>query len=369
MAYSPQTEQQALSDLIETYSSLVPIADDMNRGSAIRSLFSAFAIELKRINVGRLEQTLANQRQWGYTAFKFARLQPQAAYTLEQFTVTTAPTQDTLVPAGTTVAIPGTTIQYQTPNDFTWPAGSTTENITVVCTQTGSIGNARANTITQLVSSVSGLTGLTVTNPKALITGTDLETDSARAQRFTKFVGSIHRGDLVALQYGASTAQLVDDYGYITEQVRKVQVIEGSGSNTIYIDNGTYDTSSALVTQCQTVINGYKDSNGNYIDGYKAAGIPSTVVAASIQTVTVTASITLNPGYTLAMVQQTISDNITNLVESLNIGDTLYVSDIGRAIGNVPGVLNYTLSSPSGDTVPSNGTLLKLASTPSITAA
>jgi uncharacterized phage protein gp47/JayE len=115
------------------------------------------------------------------------------------------------------------------------------------------------------------------------------------------------------------------------------------------------------------VINGYKDSNGNYVDGYKAAGVPSTVQAATVQVVTVTASVVLEPGYTLAMVQQTIIDNITSLMESLNIGDTLYLADIGLAIGNVPGVLNYTISSPTSDAVPGDGVLLQLANgSPSI---
>lgn len=360
MAFSTLTEAQIVANLIDTYTSLVTTTDDVNPGSVLRSTFEAFAQELKRLYQNMGESAAETQKMAAYTMFNFPLLPAQAAYTMVTFTVPQAPTSDVTIPVGTTVGVPGTNIQYQTPAAMIWPSGSTTFNARVVCTKTGTIGNVPANTITQLVTPINGLNNVTVTNPKAVITGRDLETEDQRANRFQQWINSLHRGDERAILYGAKQAQILDEYGYVSEQVMKAQLVEGPGSNTLYIDNGTYDTSQALINQCQQVINGFIDANGNYQIGYKAAGIPTIVNAASLQQVTITIKASTKPGYTFAMIQQSIIDSVTNLVQSLDVGDTLSMAALSLAIGNTPGVLNFQILSPTADVVPPPGTLLQL---------
>jgi uncharacterized phage protein gp47/JayE len=368
MPFTNLTEAQIVANLINTYVTLATPTDDINPGSVLRSTFEAFAQELKRLYQNMGESAAETQKQAVYTMFNFALLPAQAAYTMETFNVSPAPTSAVTVPAGTTVAVPGTNIQYKTPANMTWPAGSTSVTLRVVGAQTGSIGNQRVGTVTQLVTPISGLPNVTVTNSKAVINGSDLETDDQRANRFQQWKNSLHRGDLAALAYGAKLAQIIDSFGYISEQVTKAQVVQGSGTNTIYIDNGTYNTSASLVTQCQNVINGYTDSSGNIVIGYKAAGIPSTVQTATNQALTITVKPAPKPGYTFAMIQQSVIDSITNLVVSLNVGDTFSLAALNLAIGNTPGVLNYQILAPITDTVPAAGTLLQLGTNqPSVT--
>jgi uncharacterized phage protein gp47/JayE len=360
MSFRNLTETQIVSNLIDTYSSLITTPDDMNVGSSIRSIFEAFAQELARLYRNYQESTAENQKLFVYSWFKFPLLPAQPAYTQVQFSVPVAPTTDITVPAGTTVAVPGTSIQYKTPAVATWPKGQTTFNMTVVCTQAGSIGNQRANTVTQLVTPITGLNNVSVTNPKDIRTGSDLETEDQRANRFQQWINTLHAGDTRAIIYGAKTAQIFDDYGYVSEKVVKAQLVEGNGSNTLYIDNGYYDTSQQLVQQCQQVIDGYTDSNGNFIKGYKAAGVPTTVVAANIQTISINVQIAPQVGYTFDMIQQSVIDAITSLVQSLDVGQALKLSDLNVAIGNTPGVLNFRITAPTADITPANGTLLKL---------
>lgn len=370
MGYTMLTESQIVSNLIDTYTSLTTTADDVNNGSALRSTFEAFAQELKRLYQNMSESAAETQKMAAYTMFKFNLLPAQAAYTMENFNVSTAPTTDVTVPTGTIVGVKGTNIQYTTPADMVWTAGNPSISLRVVCTQTGTIGNQRANTITELVTPIAGLSNVTVTNPKSVVTGSDLETEDARANRFQQWINSLHRGDKQSIPYGAKTAKLIDEYGYVSEQVMKSQLVEGSGSNTLYIDNGTFDTSSALLSQCQQVIDGYIDSNGVIQIGYKAAGIPTTVQIASLQTVTNSVSVTPENGYTFAMIQQSVRDAITNLIQSLDIGDALKLSDLQTVIGNTPGVLTFNILSPTADIVPADGTLLELGvNQPTITAA
>lgn len=361
MTYSPPSENETLANMINTYTALTPGANDLNKGSVIRSLFTAFAIELKRFYSNQVESAISSQREAGYAMFNFQLLQPKEAYTIATFSVPVAPTVPVTVPSGTLVSKRGTSIQYRTVGDYIWNAGVKSVNIGIVCTQQGKIGNTQSGTITQLGSQISGLSNVTVTNTKAVISGSDLETEQERAERFTDFLASIHRGDINSLQYGAKQAKLLDGYGYVVERVMKATVIEGDGFNTIYIDNGTYNTSSNLRSECQKVIDGYVDTDGSFIIGYKAAGVPSTVQIATIQNQPISVSVTPKPGYTLDMIRTAINFAITDLVSSLNIGDKLPVNSISLAVGNVQGVLNHKVTTPTQDVVPDTEVLIKLS--------
>lgn len=365
MSFKALSESQIVANLINTYSSLITTADDVTTGSVIRSVFEAFAQELKRYYQNAQESASEVQKSAAYATFGFSLLPAQAAYTMETISAD-APASNVTIPSGTTFAKAGTNVQYKTVAVNTFASGTTTLDVRVVCTQVGTIGNAFADTITQLVSPISGLSNVSVTNAKDVRNGTELETDDQRANRFQEYIQSLHSGDLRALKYGAKLTKILDNYGYISEQVTKAQVIEGSGSNTIYIDNGTYDTSDNLVTECQKVINGYTDDDGKDVRGYKASGVPSTVTKATIQTITVSVNVAAKPGYTFATIQTSVSNSIKTLVQSLDVGQDLTMNALNLAIGQTPGVLNFQITSPVADTSPADGTLLKLASDPTI---
>jgi uncharacterized phage protein gp47/JayE len=360
MSFKSLAESQIVANLIDTYSSLATNVDDMNQGSVIRSLFEAFAQEMKRLYQNIQESASEVQKMAAYGMFNFPLLPAQAAYTIATFSVPTAPTSDVSIPAGTTVGVLGTNIQYKTPAVMTWSAGQTVFQARVVCTQLGTVGNRRAGEITQLVTPIAGLTKVTVTNQRDVRTGSDLETDEQRSNRFKDFLNLLHRGDIRSLEVGAKTAKLIDSYGYISEQVAKAKLVEGAGSNTVYIDNGYYSTSTQLIAQAQKIINGYVDPSGNYVIGFKAAGVPATVVGASYQAVSISVKIAPATGYTFNMIQQSVITAIQNLVQSLNIGQPLKISDLNLVIGNTPGVLNFQLVNLSQDITPANGTLLQL---------
>lgn len=359
MSFKSLTETQILANLIDTYSSLVPQVDDMNVGSNIRSIFEAFSQELKRLYQNMQESASETQKMAAYTMFNFPLLPAQAAYTVVTLSVPQAPNANVSVPAGTTVAVLGTNIQFKTVAVNTWLSGQTILQVTAVCTVVGSIGNRRANEINTLITPIAGLSNVSVANQRDVRTGSDLETDDQRANRFQQWINSLHRGDIRALAYGAKTAQILDSYGYITEQITKAQVVEGSGSNTVYVDNGYYYVSTQLLQQCQKIINGYIDNNGTYVTGYKAAGVPSTATVANKQQVNISVSLSADTGYTFNMIQQSVINAITALVQSLDIGSVLKVKDLSLAIGNTAGVLNF-MHNVSSDITPTAGTLIQL---------
>lgn len=358
MSFKALTESQILANMIDTYSSLIPTVDDMTPGSNIRSIFEAFAMELRRLYQNAQESAADVQKTAAYSMFNFPLNPAQAAYTVVNLTVPSAPITDIPIPAGTTVGVTGTNIQYKTPASMTWLNGQISFQARVVCTQSGAIGNKRANEITQLITPITGLSAVSVTNPLDVRTGSDLETDDQRSNRFQEWINSLHRGDTRSIPYGAKTTKIIDPYGYVAENVAKSQLVEGSGSNLVYVDNGYYTTSTQLVAQCQKIIDGYVDTTGALVVGYKAAGIPTTAIKCNLQNLSFTANVAPKTGYTFAMIQQSVISALTTLVQSLDIGQSLLVKDINLAIGTTPGVLNFT-HNISADISPAAGTLIK----------
>lgn len=123
--------------------------------------------------------------------FGFQRQTAVAATGFVTFNRTGTPAPaDIIIPAGVTVqcsvpTIQGQSMQYTTTAGTTIPEGQTlSAACPIQCTQTGTAGNCDAGTITILTGTnvPAGVTG--VTNPAALTTGTDQETDNALKTRF-----------------------------------------------------------------------------------------------------------------------------------------------------------------------------------------
>lgn len=128
--------------------------------------------------------------------------------------------------------------------------------------------------------------------------------------------------------------------------------IKSAGCGGVYIFNGLGTpggqvTSAGLVTQTQTVIDGTSTT-----PGYRGAGITVTAVAATeVDTVIKVIVTNLLNGYSLAGVRPNVLLALTTLLNSLNIGDTLYISAITTTVRNVPGVGDCVVVLPAADTV------------------
>jgi uncharacterized phage protein gp47/JayE len=92
------------------------------------------------------------------------------------------------------------------------------------------------------------------------------------------------------------------------------------------------------------------------------------VQAASLEAVTVTLAVRLATGYSLAMVSQTIRDQITALIAGLDIGAVLYTDQIELAALQVPGVVEVSLSSPASNTDPTSSGRCVLSGSITVTA-
>lgn len=158
-----------------------------------------------------------------------------------KFSVSTAVAgSDVTIPIGTEVQVPGagaaTPIKYTTTTEGTILIGNTESNlVSVVAQETGTDGNADPDTITGFGSKPSGVDA--VTNPNAFTTGQDKESDDAFRARIKRFILSLSRATVPALQYAAYLGE-VSSTGQTVLFANVVEDLVNLGKVTVYIDDG-----------------------------------------------------------------------------------------------------------------------------------
>ena len=114
------------------------------------------------------------------------------------------------------------------------------------------------------------------------------ETFSDRQNRFSGYVTSLSRAVDKAIEAGAKTTALYDVSGNVTERVKLAKLYEPFLTDTAqpvgftqcYVHNGDGSTSAELVAAAQRIVDGYVE-NGTAVIGWKGAGNPCQVIAAT----------------------------------------------------------------------------------------
>jgi uncharacterized phage protein gp47/JayE len=379
MAFFIKNFESITASLIQSIAHSTTALTDYNPGSKVRTILEAFAQELEGFYHQMFRGIMEAIDSAVFNSFDFPPLPAVAALGKVTFSLTVAgsstplaPTSNITIPHGFRVQIPvqsavvlstgvapsGTT--YAVTEDSVWLAGQTTVLVNVACIKAGKLGNTTSGSITGLVDSLPVVQGgqYRVTNNLPYTNGQDEETQTARKARFAKFIQSLGRGTLAALESSALTAVVNDADGAIQEQVKKVVAVEpymqdGSlpvGHVNIYIFNGVGGTSSSLVTNCQKIIDGYIDDNGNRIAGYKSAGIIVKVQAAieQPQAFEISVKMVAKSVLTSDVVEQ-IKAGIVRYISNLNPGDVCVYNKIIELVMDVDGVYNCLVTSPVGD--------------------
>lgn len=336
---------------------------DFNVGSVNRTLIEASALEIdelyQQMFIGLKEAIPAAT----YSSFNFDKLGAVSAYVNVVFTVSPVSASAITIPAGTVVRVPNNTVGYTTDTELIIPAGTATGTVRVTADQTGVVGNALAGTITSIDVPI---TGVTVSNPAAAITGRDKETDEAQKIRFANYIQSLSRGPIASLEYGARTAVIKNSNGDITEQVVKSKVVEPYTTDTnqplgyidCYIYNGSGGTSAALQAETQKIIDGYYELDGTPVPGWKAAGIVCVVKLVTEQSQDVTGTLTVAPGYDAALIAPDVQTQITTYIQNLDIDATLIFNELISIAMSFDGVTDVSFTVPAADVNPASNVKL-----------
>lgn len=330
---------------------------DFSVGSVARTMIEAPAIEIdeayQKFLIGIKEAIPVSV----FTTFGFTKIAAEAASGVVRFSTGGAlATVAIVVPIGTVVRVPGSSKTYATLVAGTILVGQSYVDILVAAQAAGIAGNTGDDTITELGTNVAGIT--VVTNPAPFINGRDEETEDERKSRFQGYISTLSRGTKAAVEYGARQAKLTDANGLITEYVAHAVVVEpwlddpGEPISLIqvFIHNGASATSVSLVNEAQNVIDGYYTGAGVAVPGWKAAGVPAVVSAASDKSVNVTGNLTAAPGYVEADLIAAATDAVKTYIQGLNVGASVILSELIAIIKrDVAGVYNITLSAPTAD--------------------
>ena len=328
---------------------------DFNVGSVARTLIEAPAIEIEELYqmmfVGLREAIPVSI----YNSFNFTALPVEGASGVARFSSLSPVATNVLIPTGTLIRAPSSIYEYATMVDVMLLTGQSTVDVMVYCRSLGSITNALAGTITEIVVPISGINA--VINQLAFTTGRDAETDVERKQRFIAYISGLARGTVSAVEYGAKLATVNDGLGNVIEDVQFSKIIEPYltdstqpvGYAKLYVHNGGGGTSPLIVASATQVINGYYTADGTPVPGWKAAGIKMDVIAANDVPVTVTAVLTISSLYDPFTTRAAAVLAVQTYIGALDIGVSVSQSEIIATIMKVPGVTKVVLTLPSGD--------------------
>jgi uncharacterized phage protein gp47/JayE len=180
---------------------------------------------------------------------------------------------------------------------------------TVVCTQTGEIGNTKANTITQILSSIFD-PNMVVTNEESAVGGCDIESDDSLRERARSFWQTIQRGTLLAIQNGALTVP----------QVAKASVYE----------TNITDPQNNIIAKIANLAISAQNEGGNQalvdlvkqeIENWRPAGVYVNIFACEVLLIdTIKLQVSWRVGANVEQAKERIKTNIVNFVNNMEPG-------------------------------------------------
>lgn len=319
---------------------------DFNVGSVVRSLLEAPAAEIEALYIEFVNGLLDAIPTAIYSGFSFTRLPATYASGQITFSKTIGHPGLVLIPKGTVVSVRDTGQSYATAEEASIAPDYDVANVRVVALSPG----ARGNTIAGSVNSVgTGIPGIdSVTNPAAIVSGRDEESDAERAVRFAGYIESIARGTPNAMRYAVGMAKIVDENGAITEYVSRIGIDEvAPGKVVLWVHGSGGPVSQELLDQIHLMIHGYMDRNEVPIPGYRSAGVQVVLRRMRQVPIDLTVQVTTKPGY--AMNQNMVDDVVAAAgayFATVQPGDVVAVSLLAAHLVRVQGVLSVNIYAP-----------------------
>lgn len=331
---------------------------DFRVGSKVRTLYEAVGVVVEELydKVYRTMKRLIEENI--YSVVGFDRLPAVYANGKVRFGRGTPADDNYLIPAGTTIKSRAneyrSPVKYRTTEDALLQVGSTFVDVPVACIVPGVTGNAGVGEITDFEVKPLGIE--TVTNMSAFLNGREHETKEEQKARFQLFIQANARGVLQAIEYGASTATIVNEDGVTTERVVQCVVIEDLenklGQVDVYLWNGVGEASEALKERVRDILRGAYNADGSPIYGYKPAGIIPNIYSAEVVYVTMKLNSEVEKYASEELVKREVEAEIDRYFSRLKLGEGLVQTALEADIKYIEGVrdVKLYLSTDDGET-------------------
>ncbi|WP_373845084.1 baseplate J/gp47 family protein [Clostridium sp.] len=205
--------------------------------------------------------------------------------------------------------------------------------IQVECTEAGTVGNVKANTITILTTPINGVQS--IANDHDFISGTDVESNDDYKKRILEKMQKPETSANKA-QY-KNWAKEVPGVG----DAKVFPLWNGNGTVKVVIINANKKAAdSELVQKVKDYIDPEPEGKG---EGQAPIGAVCTVVSAAEKAMNITASVVLASGYTLQQAQDNFNTVFEKYLNDLAFNDT-YVSyaKVGGILLSAGGIVDYS---------------------------
>lgn len=223
-------------------------------------------------------------------------------------------------------------------NAYIIPAGITSGLVTVQAQNAGIQGNVSASTITSLGTAIPGIDYVNNANP--FTNGINAESDVALKARFALYIQGLRQGTKSAV--AAAIAGLQQGIQYTLTENQTLGGVTQYGFFYVVIS----PFSTTLQNQVYAAI-----------DAIRPLTVTFAVYGASPLTANISVTVTAASGYTHAAIVPTVQAAIQAFIGTIQIGQTLYWSQIYSVIYGVAGVQEATLlliNGSAADLVPTS---------------
>lgn len=258
------------------------------------------------------------------------------------------PSQQAVVPIGTTIQTGDGAQQFTVTLDATNPAysaslggyvlaaGVGSINVPVAAATAGVGGNVSAGQINTLTQALPGVD--TVSNAAAFTNGVDAESDAALRIRFIAFVASLSKATKGAVGYAITSLKQGVIYTLVENQ--QYNGTTDYGYFYVVVDDGTGSPGSTFLSNVS-----------NAIEAVRGVGIRFGVFAPVVVTANAGMTITTAAGYDHNAVVALVVAALQSYINALTLGQTLTYSRLAQvAYDASPGVTNVTAVTLNGGT-------------------
>lgn len=246
----------------------------------------------------------------------------------------------------------GNDVQFFTNATISWaPSENGDKTVGITASTPGVTGNLlSANLITRILSTLPAGGTYTIVSSTQPVGGSEEETDEELRDRVRIYPSTLRRGTLAALEYGAKSLSAI--------AVAKASAIQDTtGLVTVYVSDASGSSTGATTTVGPLVVDDGTMTKKVAIEllNWACAGSLVNVSGGAVQTVNISVSVTVKIGVDVNQLIADIQDSVSGRVNKLNIGETLYLSDIISAVKIVDpdNIVNVIVTDPVTNTAPS----------------
>lgn len=325
-----KTFREILSSMVDWTSSNSTKITNFHVGGVVRTLFESVSLEIEALYYQMQKGFKKATKDSIYESFGYNKLPPVASSGNVLFTFKFPLVAPLILPPGyliSSIPVNDKILYFKTTQQVFISTGVSSALVSVTCTEPGELGNVPANTIKIPVARLTEVSD--VTNPLPFVGGREQESDEDRKKRFSRFIESLSKGTVPAIEYGCLAVP----------EVTGVSIDDQIGVVKAYVHNAAGDLPDSVRLDVQ-----------NSLINYRSAGIEVLVLPVIKREVDLTISLTLEEGFDPNVYNLVVESEVERFLNSFPVSKSLTMADLIWFIIDVdPAAISNTSTNLTAD--------------------